>query len=170
MEVALIAACGTNGVIGKAGGLPWRLPADLRHFRRLTYGKPVLMGRRTFASIGRVLPGRLNIVLTRQQDYPLPEGCLRAASLAQALEQARQHGAQEAMVIGGAQLSAQALPLATTLYLTRVAAAPEGDTFFPSFAAQQWRQVSCQAHPADAQHAHAYTFLTYKRYGSKLAR
>ncbi len=163
MQLALIAACGTNGLIGKGQRLPWRLPADLQHFKRRTYGKPMIMGRRTFESLGRVLPGRTHIVLSRQAAYPLPAGCLLAADWPAALHAAAGCGAAEALVIGGAQVYAQALPLADRLYLTRVEATLEGDTFFPAWDVSRWEQVWSQAHPADARHPYAYTFVTYHR-------
>jgi len=126
--VSLIAACDRHGLIGRAGDLPWRLPADLAHFKRLTLGKPVIMGRRTWASLGRPLPGRRNIVVTRQPGYAAP-GAEVAASPAAALALAAD--AAEVMVIGGAQLYAACASRADRLYLTRVEGEFTGDTWFP---------------------------------------
>ncbi len=127
-EIVLVAAVAENGVIGQGGVMPWHLPADLAHFKRVTWGHPILMGRRTFEAIGRALPGRRNIVLTRDPDFSAP-GIETASSLEQALERIGE--AAQVMVIGGAELYRIALPLAQRIYLTRIHASPEGDTFFP---------------------------------------
>jgi dihydrofolate reductase len=152
----LIAAIGTNRVIGVAGGLPWRLPADLQHFKALTLGKPVLMGRRTWESLGRPLPGRRNLVVTRQAGFAAPGAEVFAtveAALAAAAEQ------PEVMVIGGGELYSQLLPQADVLELTEVAATLAGDAFFPAFDPAVWPEVSREAHAADERHAYAYTFV-----------
>lgn len=141
-ELIIIAAQGSNRVIGRDNQLCWHLPEDLAHFKRLTLGKPVVMGRNTWESLPaavRPLPGRLNIVLTRQADYPLPDGVLRAESLEQAIKFVGD--AESLCVIGGAQLYAQALPLADRVELTRVDVAPEGDAFFPVLEAP-WQRIS----------------------------
>jgi dihydrofolate reductase len=154
--LTLIAAIGTNGVIGVAGGLPWRLPADLQHFKALTLGKPVLMGRRTWESLGRPLPGRRNLVVTRQAGFAAPGAEVFAtveAALAAAAEQ------PEVMVIGGGELYSQLLPQADVLELTEVAATLAGDAFFPAFDPAVWPEVSREAHAADERHAYAYTFV-----------
>ena len=154
--LTLIAAIGTNGVIGVAGGLPWRLPADLQHFKALTLGKPVLMGRRTWESLGRPLPGRRNLVVTRQAGFAAPGAEVFAtveAALAAAAEQ------PEVMVIGGGELYSQLLPQAAVLELTEVAATLAGDAFFPAFDPAVWPEVSREAHAADERHAYAYTFV-----------
>ena len=160
MRIALIAALGQNQVIGAAGGLPWRLPDDLRFFKRLTLGKPLLLGRKTYESIGRPLPRRLNIVLTRDLAYRAP-GCVVVHSVAAALQAAGEAG--ELMVGGGAALYARFLPLASVLYLTEVQAAPAGDTFFPAFDRGVWQELSRERHPADARHAHAFAWVTLTR-------
>src|SRR5690606_3579479 len=133
---------------------------DLRRFKTLTLGKPVLMGRRTFESIGRPLPGRRNIVISRQSALDI-EGCEVAGSLAQAVELAGP--VPEVMVIGGAQIYREALPLADVIHLTRVHAEVPGDAFFGPLPAGAWREVSSEQHPADERHAHAFTFVTLVR-------
>jgi dihydrofolate reductase len=138
-RVNLIVAWGRDRVIGRAGTLPWHLPEDLRHFKRTTLGHPIVMGRRTWESIGRALPGRRSIVLTRNARFSAP-GCETAASLAQALAMCQD--APEVFVIGGARLFAEALPLAQRLFLTEIDAAFEGDTFFPPFDRAAWRETA----------------------------
>ena len=132
--IALVVAMGDNGAIGKGGGLPWRLSSDMRYFRKVTMGKPILMGRRTYDSLPRVLDGRLNIVLTRDTAFPAP-GAVVAHDLEQALDVARREakrtGAGEIMVIGGAEVFRAILPQADRIYLTEVKASPDADTWFP---------------------------------------
>jgi dihydrofolate reductase len=155
----LVVAVARNGVIGRNGALPWRLPADLRRFRSLTWGYPMLMGRRTWDSIGRPLPGRSSIVLTR-------DGNLRAegATVVHSLEAARAvAGATKLMVIGGAELYRACLPLAVRLHLTEVDADIEGDVRFPPWAPEEWHEVERIARPADAEHAFAFAFVTLER-------
>lgn len=150
-----------NHVIGHRGGLPWHLPADLRRFKRLTIGHPVIMGRRTFDSIGRKpLPGRRNIVMTRDPTYR-PSGVEVAGSLDDALRLAGD--ADEVFVAGGEAVYRAALPIADRLYLTVVHARVEGDTRFPLFDESEWRLVADERHDADARHPHALTFRTFER-------
>lgn len=143
--VALIVAVALNGVIGKSGGLPWRLPSDLKMFRRLTMGKPIIMGRRTYESIGRPLDGRHNIVVSRSGDF-MASGTEVVRSVEEAIVAGRkaavQAGKSEIMVIGGAQIYGDALPLAGRIYWTEVQARPDGDVFMPPLAADQWQEVS----------------------------
>ena len=160
MRVTIIAALAENGVIGRAGGLPWHLPDDLRRFKALTMGRPILMGRKTFESIGRPLPGRRNLVLTRGPK-PLPAGAEGIATLALAMEKCA--AALELCVIGGAEVYRQALPLAERLELTRVRTMIEGDVRFPDLDMRQWRELSRVEHAADDRHAWAMTFLTLGR-------
>ena len=160
VEVVLVVAVARGGVIGADGALPWHLPADLAHFKRLTLGHAVIMGRATFESIGKPLPQRLNIVLTRQADYA-PPGVEVVPSLAAAYARAAAHGGP-AMVIGGAKVYAQALADAQRIELTEVHADVPGDTHFPPLGAD-WREVAREDHPADARNAHAYSFVTYRR-------
>jgi dihydrofolate reductase len=162
MRVSLIAAVAENGVIGRNNDLPWRLPADLRRFRRLTLGHPVLLGRRNYESIGRPLPGRTNIVLTRRAGYAAP-GCTVVHSLDEALAAAA--GADEVFVAGGAEIYAQALERAQRFYLTRVHAEVPGDTRFPEVDWSRWRETARERHEPDAEHAYAYSFITLERSG-----
>jgi dihydrofolate reductase len=159
-RIALVAAVADNGVIGRAGRLPWHLPDDLRHFKGVTLGKPVLMGRHTFESIGRALPGRRNLVLTHGSGAG-EAGVEYVADLTAALE--RTHGAAEICVIGGAQLYALTLPLCTRMYLTRVHAQVEGDVLFPAVDWNEWEQIARSEHPADARHAYAMSFVELAR-------
>ena len=137
-RIALIAALADNGVIGKDGDLPWHIPEDLKHFKAVTMGKPIIMGRKTFTSIGKPLPGRTNVVLTRKEDFAA-DGVQVVHSLAEAFS-AAQAEAEEIMVIGGAQVYEEALPRADRLYLTYVHQTVEGDTYFPSFNEGEWRE------------------------------
>lgn len=162
--ISFVVARADNGVIGRGGGLPWRLPADLRHFKRLTIGKPVIMGRKTFESIGKPLIGRHNIVLTRDPDWQ-SEGVTVVPNLAEAVAAAGLNPkarADELMIIGGAQLYAEALPIATRIHLTEVHAEPEGDTHMPSFESDRWQEVSREDHAAEDD-APAYSFVTLER-------
>lgn len=162
--VALIAALDENGVIGYQGGVPWRLPDDLRWFRQVTMGKPVIMGRKTYESIGAPLKGRLNIVVTRQRDYQAP-GCELVRSPAAALAVAAAAEPVEIMVIGGAMLYTALLPQATRLYLTFVAGSFPGDTYFPPFAGDDWIVESETAHPADERHSTPFRIAVLARRG-----
>jgi dihydrofolate reductase len=160
MQIALVVAVADNGVIGRNQQLPWHLPDDLRHFKAVTMGKPLLMGRRTLESIGRALPGRRNLVLTRGP-APLIAGTEAVSTLDAAIE--RCGAAAELCVIGGAKVFALALPLATRVYQTQVHATVPGDVFFPPLDTNQWRCVERQEHPADPRHAYAMSFLTFER-------
>jgi dihydrofolate reductase len=143
--ISLIAALAENGVIGRGNTLPWRLPADLARFRRLTTGKPVIMGRKTYESIGRPLPNRLNIVLSRRPDA-LPEGVVSVDSPEAAAAAAEDGPRSETMVIGGAEIYRLFLPAAQRLYLTRVHRTVDGDTSFPPFDETEWREISRERH------------------------
>lgn len=164
-SIVLVVARARNGVIGAEGAMPWHLPGDLRRFKAITVGKPVVMGRKTFESIGRPLPGRHNIVLTRDAAWRA-EGVSIAANLAEAIAAAgmepRTFG--EIMIIGGGAIYAQALPLAERVELTEIDLAPEGDTFFPQLAADQWSEVARLHQPAEAgRPAHDFVTLVRKR-------
>jgi len=164
-RLCLIAALAENRVIGRDNQLPWHLPADLRHFKALTLGKPIIMGRKTWDSLGRPLPGRLNLVVSRQADLQL-EGAEVFASLEQAIARASQwataQGVDELMLIGGAQLYELGLAMAERLYLTRVALSPQGDAWFPEVPKQDWRLLERQAQAAGEQ-SPAYCFETWQR-------
>ncbi len=156
--LSLIAAMANERVIGRDNTLPWRLPEDLQHFKRTTLGKPVIMGRKTWESLGRPLPGRRNIVVSRNPDY-LPVGGELVSSLEAAM--AATADVEEAFVIGGADLYRQALPLAQRIYLTEIAGDYAGDAHFPEFAAADWREVSREAHTSSD--GIAYAFVLYQR-------
>lgn len=159
-RISLVVAMDRERVIGRDGTLPWHLPEDLKHFRAITMGKPIIMGRRTHASIGRALPGRRNLVLTRDVSYDAP-GCERCSSLDEAL--VRVADADEAMIIGGAALYRDALPRAGRIYLTEVDAAVGGDVHFPPLDEQDWIEVSCEPHRRDERHAWDYCFRVLER-------
>ena len=162
-QVSLIAALDRAYAIGKGNDLPWHLPDDLKRFKALTLGKPVLMGRRTAESLGRALPGRTNLVLTRGGQVPF-EGMRAVGSIDEAVAVARAGGAQELCVIGGGEVYALALPRADVLHLTEVdAVVADADTFFPAGDRAQWREVERQARAADDRHAHAFEFVEYRR-------
>lgn len=158
--ITLVVAATDAGVIGRDNAMPWHLPADLAHFKHLTWAKPIVMGRRTYQSIGRALPGRLNVVVTRDPAWHAA-GVTVAHSFEAALVAAGD--APEVMVIGGAQLYAAALPRATRIQLTRIHADIPGDTLFPAPDPAQWREVARVARAADARNAHALSFLTLER-------
>lgn len=157
--ITLVAALGSNRGIGLGGKLPWHLPAELQHFKRHTMGKPVVMGRRTWESIGRPLPGRQNLVVSRNASY-LAEGCLVVCSLVEAVEAAEGF---EIMVIGGGELYRQALPLASRMVLTMVDLAPDADTWFPEWEAAEWLLVSSQRHAPDARNQLAFEITEWVR-------
>ena len=163
MRISLVVAVSENGVIGRAGALPWHLPDDSRRFRLLTTGHHVIMGRRTFESIGRPLPERVNVVLTRSGRLSAEGGVLVVGDLAEALAVARSRGEAEAFVIGGTSVYAAALPLADAIHLTRVHADLAGDAYFPDLAADAWSEVQREHHPGDARHAHAFTYTLLER-------
>lgn len=161
MQIALIAAMTDERVIGVENRLPWRLPADMRWFRRHTLGKPIIMGRKTFESLGcRPLPERRNIVVTHDRAFRA-EGIVIAHSIEEALAEAAD--CAEAMIIGGASFYAQLLPRADRLYLTWVHAPIRGDAWFPAFDPAQWHEVLREAHPADDKNPHACSFVVLER-------
>lgn len=160
MIVSCILAVSENGVIGRAGDLPWHLPADLRRFKALTMGHPIVMGRRTYESVGRLLPGRTTVVLSRDPGYEV-EGAVMARSLDDALE--RLSGEEEVFIVGGEAVFREALPRARRLHLTRVHARVEGDVFFPEDELERWELRSDEPHPADEEHRHPYSFRVYER-------
>ena len=162
MKLAMIVAASTNNVIGVDNQLPWHLPKDLQFFKSVTMGKPIIMGRKTFDSIGRPLPGRTNIVITRQKDWS-HDGVLVCHSMQEALALASGEAADEAMLIGGAELYRQAFAEVHKLYLTRVHAEVDGDAFMPEVKGADWRELSREKCLADGSNLYDYSFITYER-------
>jgi dihydrofolate reductase len=166
MSIAIVVAVARNGVIGADNRLLWRLKTDLQHFRRLTIGKPVVMGRKTFESIGRPLPGRDNIVVTRDRAFAA-EGILVVHTLEEALALGRKcadaRGAPDVMVAGGGEIYRQALPLADRLHVTEVDLAPEGDTLFPAINTTLWRETARETHQKGPDDEAAFAFVDYLR-------
>lgn len=165
VRIAFIVAAAENGIIGRDGQLPWRLPSDLRYFRKLTMGKPVLMGRKTYLSIGKPLDGRDNIVLTRRGDFSAPGIHIAASTddaIAKAVSCAKARGVDEIQVIGGAEVYRTLLPFADRLYLTRVSASPEGDATFV-FDAHEWTEVAREQMVRTEKDAHDAVFITLDR-------
>ena len=158
--ISLMVAMAQNGVIGRDNSLPWRLPEDLKRFRAFTLGKPILVGRKTFESIGQPLPERTNLVLTRDRGW-FAHGVIVVHSLLEALVQAG--ASAELVAIGGAEIYRLLLPLARRMYLTHVHADVPGDITFPEFDSTQWADVECSSHPADEEHAYPLTFVTLER-------
>lgn len=162
MILSLIVAVAGNGVIGCAGRMPWHIGEDLRRFKRITTGHPVVMGRKTFESLGRKpLPGRTNIVVSRNPDFTVPDGVRVAGSLEAAVAKYRDTD-EEVFVIGGGEIYRQAVPIADKLYLTRIDASPAGDTYFPEIVPEEWRVVWREAHPASGE-VPAFEFTDYIR-------
>ncbi|WP_163268152.1 dihydrofolate reductase [Chelativorans alearense] len=164
MKLSLIVAIAKNGVIGRAGGLPWRLSTDLKRFKALTMGKPVVMGRKTWESIGRPLPGRLNIVISRDPAYSA-EGAVTAGSLDKALEEARARAgdAEEICVIGGGEIYRQALARADILHVTHVEAEVEGDATFDEIEPDLWQVISSEAVPEGEKDIYPTRYVVYQR-------
>lgn len=160
MRITLIAAVSENGVIGRGNALPWHLPADLQRFKQLTLGHAVVMGRKTWESIRRPLPHRRNIVLSSSPGFH-PVGATVVPTFGAAIEAARDLA--ELFAIGGSRVFEVALPLTDRLEITRVHASVPGDAFFPKLDLSEWKLVAEERHPADEQHAHPYSFLTYDR-------
>jgi dihydrofolate reductase len=165
-DIVLVVAVAENGVIGRDNALPWRIRSDLQYFRSVTIGRPVVMGRKTFQSIGRPLPGRTNIVISRDPGFAAP-GIVVAADLARALEIARgdalRRGSDSIAVIGGTEIFRQTLPLARRLLLTRVHANPQGDTYFPEIDPLLWRETACQKQPKGPEDDYGFSLVTYQR-------
>ena len=153
-------AIARNGVIGRDNQLPWRLPADLAYFKRVTMGHPIVMGRRTYESIGKPLPGRVNVVVTHNPNYEAP-GCIVVNGLKAAWEAAGE--ADEVCVIGGTMLFAETLPVADRIHLTEVEAEVDGDTFFPPFDRAEWTEHEVMRHPADSRHTYPFRIVVLER-------
>lgn len=166
MRKAMIVAMAKNRVIGRKNQLPWHLPEDLKYFKRVTMGKPIVMGRKTYESIGRPLPGRLNVVLTRDANWQA-EGVQVAQTIdtafSRAITEAKSKEKDEIMVIGGDQIYALCLPLVDRLYVTQVHAEVEGDAYFPVVEWEHWQQVSSEVHRASDNNPYDYSFVVYDR-------
>ncbi len=165
MIISAIAALSKNRVIGKDNDLPWRLPDDMKFFMETTKGHHVIMGRKNYDSLHKKfkpLPNRTNIVITHQKDYQAP-GCIILNTLEPALEIARKNGEMECFIIGGAEIYKLAMPFTTRLYLTEIDAHIEGDTYFPDFTQEDWKEISRKYHPADERHHYAFDFVIYDR-------
>lgn len=166
MQITLIVAVADNGVIGRCNALPWRLPSDLRRFKSLTIGGPVIMGRKTYQSIGKPLPGRTNIVLTRDAAFRAP-GIVATTSLDEALQvatgDALRRGTKSIAVIGGAEIYALAMPRATAIELTRVHATPDGDAHFATPDPAAWQEMERQTHDAAPGDSAKFTYVSYRR-------
>ena len=160
MRRSLVVAVASNGVIGRDGGLPWKLPDDLAYFKKVTMGHPVVMGRRTWESIGKPLAGRENIVVTHNRGYQAP-GCAVVGSLTEAWKAAGD--ADEVSIIGGTTLFEETLPVADRIHLTEVQGQVPGDTFFPAFDRSEWRETEVLRHPADARHAWPFRIVVLDR-------
>jgi dihydrofolate reductase len=161
--IAIIVAMSENRVIGKNNQLPWHLPADLKHFKGLTTGHPVVMGRKTYDSIGKPLPNRPNLLITRQLGY-FVEGALVVHDLAEALKKARNLD-EQVFIIGGSEIFTQALPLVDALFITWVHAEVEGDVYFPELHPDEWQEVERERKEADEKHAYGYSFVKMVRRG-----
>jgi len=160
MIISIIVAIDEQGLIGKDNDLPWKLSADLQYFRSVTMGKPLIMGRNTHESIGRALPGRKNIIISRNPEYKA-EGCFVVTSIKAALQAVAE--TDEVMVMGGASLYEQMLPQANRLYLTQVHASLIGDTWFPNWKSEQWDEVQREDYPADEKNEYPYSFIVLER-------
>jgi dihydrofolate reductase len=160
MNITIVVAMSNNSLIGREGGLPWRLSADLQHFKSITMGKPIVMGRLTYESIGRPLPGRENIILTRDPEYKA-EGCTIIHDLEQI--KSRCSDVEELMIIGGAQLYFETLPIANKLFVTEVHAELDGDTFFPDLDRSQWREMEREHFTADEKNDFDFSFVALER-------
>ena len=159
----MIAAMAQNRVIGADNDMPWHLPADLAHFKRVTLGKPIIMGRRTYQSIGRALPGRLNIVVSRDPDFTLQDATV-VTSCEEAIQVAKQENIEEVMIIGGGTIYQHFLPFCQRLYLTEIELQVDGDTYFPDYRAiSGWQEIERSAHQKDDKNPHDYTFITLQK-------
>jgi dihydrofolate reductase (EC 1.5.1.3) len=167
MRKALIVAMARNRVIGRNNKLPWYLPGDLRYFKQATMGKPIIMGRKTWDSIGRPLPGRMNVVISRNPEWQAPAGTVAAASLNEALlkaeAQAELEGGDEVMIIGGGQIYAEALPMVDRIYITQVHAEVDGDAFFPEVNWDEWEEIGREDFSASDNNPYDYSFVVYQR-------
>ena len=162
MFISFVVAAAKNNVIGKDNQLVWNLPNDMKFFKNVTWGMPVVMGRKSFESLGKALPGRKNIVLTRQEDWKAKD-VIVVKSMEEAKEAVKEMDVKEMMVIGGGEIFKMVMPEAKRIYLTRVDAEPDGDAYFPKVDPAEWELVSKKDHEADAKHAYNYSFQIWER-------
>ncbi len=162
MKTAIIVAIAENNVIGKRNALPWHLPADLKHFKKITMGHHIVFGQTTHESIGRPLPGRINIILSDNPKYK-SKGCVVVHGPQEAIDYAKSAGEEELMICGGAMVYKTFLPLAEKFYMTKVKAKIDGDIFFPDFNKDEWKVISSEPHKADSKNLYGYEFLVLKR-------
>lgn len=166
MRLSIIAALSTNNVIGLANGIPWRQSNDLKRLKSMTMGHHMIMGRKTWDSLGKPLPGRIMVVITRREDFA-PEGAIVVKSLEEAIELVEKSGDDEPFIAGGAEIFALSMHRADRMYLTRVHAEIEGDTFFPEFDdVTEWHLIDSEHFEADEKNEHPYSYLTYERAGA----
>ncbi|QDH81565.1 dihydrofolate reductase [Echinicola soli] len=163
MILSIIVARATNNVIGKDNQLIWRLSADLRHFKQHTTGHYMIMGRKTYESMGKPLPNRTSVVVTRNKEYRVPEGHFVVNSLEKAIAVVKESGQEKAFVIGGAEIYKQALPYVDEMIITEVSCTPEGDTYFPEFSPENWKKTFEEFHEKDEKNQFDYTFVTYQK-------
>jgi dihydrofolate reductase len=161
-ELCIIVAAGLNQAIGKNNQLIWHLPNDLRYFKNATWAFPIIMGRKTYEAIGKPLPGRVNIVISRGQ-HQLPDPIMQAGNLGEALNRAIESGSRKAFIIGGGEIYRQAMPLADRILMTRVRASPDADTFFPDIDPSQWELIGSELFEPDEKHAFGYAFEEWLR-------
>ena len=162
MHISAVVAMSENRVIGKDNQLPWHLPADLQHFKKITMGKPIIMGRKTFESIGKPLPGRNNIIITRDKNFKA-QSCIVVHSIEEAISSVKDNN--EIFIIGGAELFKQTLPNIQRLYLTIIHHVFDGDTYFPEINSSEWREVEREFHAPDANNIYSYSFVTLETLG-----
>lgn len=164
MIISIVVAAADNNVIGKDNKLLWHLPSDMKFFKATTWASVVIMGRKTFVSLGeKPLPGRKNILITRQKDYQAPEGVWIAGDIKEALDKAKQANCHEVFVIGGGEIYQQAMALSDRIYMTRVHTSPEGDTFFPAISEQEWKLSDRVGFASDQKHAYAFDIEKWER-------
>ncbi|HTM63914.1 MAG TPA: dihydrofolate reductase [Gammaproteobacteria bacterium] len=161
--LSAIAATAENRVIGLNNKMPWHMPADLKHFKEITSGSPVLMGRKTYESIGKPLPNRTNIILTRDAKYPSPEDCIVVTNIDTAISMANELSMDEIFVIGGAEIYQQLLPKIQRVYLTEIHHTFEGDAFFPELSKSEWKEISREQHRSDDKNPYDYSFVVLER-------
>lgn len=161
--LSAIAAASENRVIGMNNRMPWHMPADLKHFKDVTTGSPVLMGRKTYESIGKPLPNRTNIIMTRDANYPAPEDCIVVTNIETALSMANELSKDEIFIIGGAAIYQQLLPKVQRIYLTEIHHQFEGDAFFPELSKSEWKEISRERHHADDKNKYDYSFVVLER-------